>query len=97
MIAERATSTDGRLDAAVAELQERILEHYPSATFDIAPGDDPDGVYITAIVDVADTDEVFDVVVERLLKMQVEDGLPIHVLPVRPVERVIAELRERTA
>lgn len=86
---------DPRIDAGVEELQDLIREHYPETVFTVAPGEDPEGIYITATVDVDDLDEVFDVVVERLLHMQVEDGLPIYVIPVHPIERVYAELHER--
>jgi hypothetical protein len=86
MIAAREPRSNPRLGDAVAE-------RYPDAVFSVSSGDDPEGTYITATVDVADTDEVFDVVVERLLEMQVEEGLSVYVLPVRPVERVVAELR----
>jgi len=48
-------------------------------------------------VDVSDTEEVFDVVVERLLEMQIDDALPIYVVPVRPVHRVIREMFARGA
>lgn len=96
MIAERAPGTTDRLDAAMAELRGMILSRYPEASFDVAPRTDPDGLYVTVTVDVEDTDEVFDLIVGRLLDMQVDEGLPVYVLPVRPVERVVAELRERT-
>jgi hypothetical protein len=89
------TEHDPRMSAAIAEMEERILAQYPGATFDVATGEDPDGIYLTATVDVDDTDEVFDLIVGRLLEMQVEEGLPLHVLPVRPIERVVAELRTR--
>jgi hypothetical protein len=97
MISEPVVPIDPRVRAAVAELQSMIAARYPGATFVVAPGEDPEGTYVTATVDVADTDEVFDVVVERLLELQVEDGVPVYVLPVRPVERVITELRARDA
>ena len=87
--------TDSRIDAAVVELQGMIRERYPDATFTVGPGEDPPGTYITATVDVDDLDEVFDVVVERLLDMQVEERLPVYVLTVHPIERVIAELHAR--
>ena len=48
-------------------------------------------------VDVEDTDEVYEVVAERLLELQVEEGLRLYVTPIRPVERVVAELRAREA
>jgi hypothetical protein len=48
-------------------------------------GDEPFGVYITAIVDVEDTDEVSDLYIHRLVEMQVEEDLPVHILTVRPM------------
>ncbi len=88
-------AADPRLQAAVAELQSLIHARYPSATFDVTPGDDPAGLYPTATVDVEDTDEVFEVVVGRLLELQVEEGLPVYVIPMRPLARIAAELRAR--
>jgi hypothetical protein len=97
MTDHRVPDTDPRIDAAVAELQGMIQARYPSATFHVGPGEDPDGTYVTATVDVDDTDEVFDVVVERLLELQVAEELPVYVIPVRPIARVVAELRAREA
>jgi hypothetical protein len=51
-------------------------------------GDDPSGVYVLATVDVDDTDEVFDLVVDRLVDLQVDEGVPVYVLPLRPLHRV---------
>jgi hypothetical protein len=34
-----------------------------------------------------------DIIVERLLEMQVEEGIPLYPIIVRPIERVWAELR----
>lgn len=81
-----------RMDSAIAEMKALILARYPEATFESELGKDPDGTWLTVTVDVDDTDEVFDVVVARLLDMQVEEGIPLYVIPVRPIERIIAEL-----
>ena len=35
-------------------------------------------------------EEVTDVVIDRVLQMQVDEGLPVYVVPVRPLSRVIA-------
>jgi hypothetical protein len=83
---------DPRVDAAIAELQALIRAQFPETTFSVGPGEDPVGMYITATSDVDDLDEVIDVVVERLLEMQVDEGLPVYVIPVHPIERVYAEL-----
>jgi hypothetical protein len=46
-------------------------------------------------VDIADTDEVIALVGDRLLELQVDEGLPVYVTPLRPIARVVAELKER--
>ena len=86
---------DPRIQSALAELQMLIQERYPEATFDIFHGEDPDGVRLQATVDVEDTDEVMDVVIDKLYEFQVEQGLPVYVLPVPPLERVAEELKKR--
>jgi len=86
--------TDPRMQAAVAELQELIRSHFPTATFDVGEADDPDGVYMRAVVDIDDTDEVTEVFIDRLVDMQVEEGLPIYVVPVRTPERIAAALEQ---
>jgi len=44
-------------------------------------------------VDLDDVDEVVEAFGERLLEMQVEERLPIYVIPLQPVERVIESMR----
>lgn len=94
---ERMDATESARQQAVDELQSLIQAYYPSVVFEVGPGgDDPDGTYITAIVDVDDPDEVMDLVIDRLLTFQVEERLPIQVVPIRTPERV-AELRRQRA
>jgi hypothetical protein len=81
-----------RLDAAIDEIKALLLARFPDATFELEPGEDPEGTWMTVTVDVDDTDEVFDVVVDRLVDMQVEEGIPLYVIPVRPIERIMADL-----
>lgn len=94
---ERPVRLTPRMEAAVHELKGVITEHFPHATFVIEEGVDPEGVYLITTVDIADTDDVIDLVGDRLVALQVEEGLPIYVIPLRPIERVVAELREREA
>jgi hypothetical protein len=82
---------DPRLLRAAAELRTMIAARYPAATFEIASGDDPAGLYLIPTVDVTDTEEVAEVVSERMLALQIDDGLPIYVFPVRPFARVLAD------
>ena len=89
----RNSPNDPRIREALAELQNLILDRYPDASFTVSEGDDPTGVYLRATVDVEDLDEVLDVVIDRLLDLQIRERLPVYVIPVRPLERTVAELR----
>lgn len=87
---------DGRMQQAVAELQALIGQYYPDASFSLGhPEDEPTSVELTAIVDVDDPDEVLDTVIDRVVQLQVDEQLPIHVVPIRTPERVAAYLAER--
>jgi hypothetical protein len=88
MKAERIDPDANRIRAAVAELQELIQQHYPTATFQVTRGEDPVGTYVIATVDVDDTDAVVDVYIDRLLELQIDDSLPVYVVLVRPLERI---------
>jgi hypothetical protein len=73
-----------------------IRQHYPDATFQIqrAP-DEPDGIDLIATIDVDDTDDVMDVVIDRVMEMQIEDDLPVHVVPRHTPEWVAKTLEEQ--
>lgn len=87
--------SDPRIQAAIAGLKELILERYPDAIFTVFRGSDPEGVYLRAEVDIEDADEVMDVVVDRLYELEVEQELPIYVIPVESSERAAAAIRAR--
>lgn len=97
MTSARSDSHDPCIEAEAAlfEIQRLISARYPDATFEISEGDDPEGLYLLATVDVEDTDEVAALYTERLLDFQVEHRLPVYVLPVRPTARVSSELSRR--
>src|SRR4051794_20973235 len=82
---------DERIQQGIAELQGMIQEHFDEATFAVFHGDDPEGVYMRVTVDVEDTDEVVDVFLDRLLQLQVEEELPLYVIPVRPANRSLEQ------
>jgi hypothetical protein len=88
MRAERIELGTPRMQAAIGELQRLIQQHYPEATFQVEPGDDPTGMYVLATVDVEDTDAVVEVYIDRLLDLQIDEGLAVYVVPVRPLARV---------
>src|SRR5919109_4042243 len=96
MTAQRSASTNPRLQSALDELRGIIQQRFPEATFEISRGvDDPRAVHLTATVDVEDTDDVVDLVIDRMMELQIDEGLPIFVIPVRPMERALEELRHR--
>lgn len=86
-----------RMEGALHELQGLITARFPQATFVVEKGFDPEGIYLVTTVDIADTDEVIAAVGDRLVELQVDEGLPVYVTPLRPIERVVAQLREREA
>lgn len=96
MMSERVQSFDATVQRALSELEDIIRQHYPSSRFEVRRGhDDPESIHLMAIVDLEDTDPVFDLVLERMMEIQIEDELPIYVIPVRPPERV-QTMREAT-
>ncbi|MGH8065048.1 MAG: hypothetical protein ACRERE_07355 [Candidatus Entotheonellia bacterium] len=88
MRAEQLDLSTPRMQAAIEELQRLIQRHYPEATFQVEPGDDPTGMYVLVTVDVEDTDVVVEVYIDRLLELQIDEGLAVYVVPVRPLARV---------
>jgi hypothetical protein len=98
MTTERSNGRSPRIVRALDELRRTILDHYPTATFEVARGeDDPDMVHLWTTVDVEDTEEVLDVVMDRMLEMQIEEGLPVCVIPMHTRERVAEIMRRQSA
>src|SRR5512135_1841922 len=89
--------TDPRMQQAIEEIQGIIAEHYPTASFSVAPGFNPDGTYLTATADVEDTDDVYYLVIHRLGQLQVDEGLPLYLSVVQTPERLARLLAEYRA
>jgi hypothetical protein len=88
---ERIEEMSSHMQHALEELQGIIAQRYPTATFAISRGeDDPEAVHLTATVDLDDPDEVMDLVIARVMELQVEEQLPVYLIPVRTPERVAA-------
>lgn len=83
-----------RMEAAVEEIKHLILQRFPEATFDAGPGEDPVGMYLIATVDLEDLGDVEDLYIDRLVDMQVDELLPLHVVPTRPIERLLQMMRQ---
>ena len=89
-------SLDPKRAAAVRELTALVAQHYPETSFVVVPGqDDPEATHIIATVDVDDPDDVVDLVIDRMLVLQIQEGLPVHLIPIRTPERVASLLRSR--
>jgi hypothetical protein len=95
MSLERHVPLTPRMEEAVQELKRLITARFPQAAFVVEEGCDPEGIYLVTTVDIADTDEVIAVIGDRLVELQVDEGLPLYVTPLRPIKRVLAQLRER--
>ncbi|MCX6023558.1 MAG: hypothetical protein NTZ05_17855 [Chloroflexi bacterium] len=76
------------------ELKGLIRQRYPDARFEVTRSpEDAEVVHLQTTVDLEDRDKVLDLVVERMMELQAKEGLPLYVIPVRPLERVLEELR----
>ncbi len=94
MNADGCGPRDSRMRTAIGELQALIQKRHPEAGFSLGAGtDDPAGTYLTVTVDVPDTDTVVDSFVDRLVDFQVDDGLPLYVVVIRPLDRIVQESR----
>ena len=101
MKAERELKLGFRMREAIAEVEELIKRKYPEATFrtERSP-ENPRIIHLIPIVDVEDTDEVMDVVVDRVGEMQIEEHLPLFVVPLRTEARnaaIRAAMKQRGA
>lgn len=76
-----------KMRAAIREMEDIIRAHYPGAVFAVGYGYDPYGVYLDATVDVEDTEDVEDLYIDRLIQLQHQDFLALHVIPLHTPER----------
>lgn len=84
-----------QMQAAIAELQALILEKFPDTTFDEGEADEHGVVFVRAVVDVNDTDEVTATFIDRMVDLLVDDGLAIYIVPIRTPAREAAERRRQ--
>jgi hypothetical protein len=96
MTSARAELAEDRMQSTIDELTTTIARAFPGTTFTVShPEDEPASIEITAIVDVDDPDDVLDLVIERVVHLQVEESVPIHGVPIRTPERIEADRAER--
>lgn len=96
MIESQYVVLDERMQAAVDEMKEMIANRFPVVRFSVAEGEDPEGIYLIVTLDVEDLEEVTDLFISRMVDLQIEDELPLFVIPERTPERTAAIL-EREA
>jgi hypothetical protein len=58
--------------------------------------DEPEAVLLVTTVDIDDPDDVTDLVIERMMEIQIDQGLPIFVVPVRHPARVMQMISARS-
>ena len=101
MNANHVSALEPKMHRAVAELQALIQSRYPTAQFEVATAPENfAAVHLLTTVDIDETDEVVDPVIERLVQLRPDEGEPILVIPLRTPERVaklLDESREATA
>ncbi len=92
---ERYTATDPRIVTGIDELKRLIAARYPDAHFTVFEGEDPEGIYLRATVDIDDSSDAMETVFDKLYELEVEQELPIYVVTSQPAARVAAQLRAR--
>lgn len=96
MSSELLATLDSRTQAALNELRDLIRAQYPTATFETSRDqDEPVNIFLDVTVDIDDPLEVLDLVMDRLLEFQIDERIPVYVIPVRTPERIKAALRAR--
>jgi hypothetical protein len=85
---------DPRIQQAIDELRRMILARYPGAQFSVERGhDEPENVHLMTTVDLDDPDEVVDLVLDRMIELEVDERIPVYVIAVRTPERILAEMK----
>ena len=70
-----------RMVPAIAELSNLVRARFPNAKIEAYTSYEPIlGVTLAVTAD-ANLDEIIDSVIERMVDMQLEEGLPIHISP----------------
>lgn len=82
-----------RAQAAIDELKRTILTRHPEATFEVGPGtDNPTAIHLDVYVDLDDPGEVLDEIIDRVVDIQVDEGIPLHVIPFHTPGRALARI-----
>lgn len=88
MKTEREPRLSPRMQRGIEELKGLIQQRYPDAAFEVTCSpEDRHIVHLKPVVDVEDRDEVMDVVIDRMMELQIDEHLPLFVVPVRSAAR----------
>ncbi|HLI51474.1 MAG TPA: hypothetical protein VKU87_06730 [Thermomicrobiaceae bacterium] len=95
MTQDQLPTEDTAIATAITELKALILQRFPDACFSVVYREDAPGTRLRVIIDGADvqSDDVLDVVVDKLFEVQVEQGLPVYVIPIQPLSRLPEQIR----
>lgn len=94
MKTERAVRLSPGMTRAIEELKRLVQTDYPEATFRVTRSPDDDRtIHLMTEMDLEDTADVLDSVLDRVLELQIDEGLPVHVIPVRPREHILTNLK----
>jgi hypothetical protein len=95
MTSEGKIKLSPEMERAIEEVTGVIRRTYPEAEFEISRGiDEPDQILVWATVDIDDLDEVLELVLDRLVELEVEEGIPLYVIPEHSPERILRDMRD---
>jgi hypothetical protein len=94
MIDEPPIQLSPSMETAVDMIERLVTGRFPDATFEPGYGEDPEGIHLTVTVDREDMGDVVDLSIDRLVNMQVEEHLPLYVVPVPTIKRSLEMLRQ---
>jgi hypothetical protein len=86
-----------RMHAAIEEMKSLISSRYPTTTYTVYEWDDPEGIFLSAVVDTEDLEAVTDLFRDRELDLQIQEDLPLFVVPERTPEKHAALLAREAA
>jgi len=82
-----------RIKEAAEEMKGLIRTRYPDAKFILSrAADDRHIWHLWTVVDIEDPEEVNDLIRDRELDMQIEEHIPLYVIPTRGTDSVIRHM-----
>ena len=88
---EEGAGWTNEMVTAITEIQSLISDAFPGTLYETSYQDDPAGMHMIAKIDTEDIDAVVDCFIDRLLTMQVDENLPLYVIPVRSAKQAVKQ------